>query len=385
MKKIIIIGANNFQLPLIIKAKEMNLETHVFAWEKGAVGKKHADHFYPISITEKEKILEEAKRIEPNGVISIASDLASITVNFLAHNLGLLGNSLQSTQMSTNKYTMRQKLREYNLPCPKFIKTDDLEDINSFDYPLIVKPTDRSGSRGVKKVINKDELNAAIERAKRESFASECIVEEFVEGKEYSVEFISWKGGHHFLQITEKETTGFPYYVESGQHQPANLSEELKLEIISLVSKALTALEIEYGASHTEIIIDNNNKIFFVEVGARMGGDYIGSHLVKLSTGYDFLENVINISLGAFNNHISLENKYYSGIYYIIPKPGKLISIVDNSKDYSEIISSEIYYDIGDYIGEVQESNDRAGCYIYQSEKGKFKHNSKILDLITRA
>ena len=92
MKKIVIIGANNFQMPLIIKAKELGYETHVFAWAEGAVGADFADYFYPISIVEKDKILDKCKEIKPDAVISVASDLATLTVNYLTDKLGLIGN-----------------------------------------------------------------------------------------------------------------------------------------------------------------------------------------------------------------------------------------------------------------------------------------------------
>ena len=93
MKKIVIIGANSFQNPLILKAKEMGYETHVFAWKDGSIGERTADYFYPISIVEKEAILEECRRIQPDAVATIASDLANITVQYLAEQLGLPHNS----------------------------------------------------------------------------------------------------------------------------------------------------------------------------------------------------------------------------------------------------------------------------------------------------
>ena len=90
-------------MPLIKKAKALGYETHVFAWKEGAVGAKYADYFYPISIVEKEEILEKCKEIKPDAVLSVASDLATITVNYLTEKLGLTGNSLECTKISTNK------------------------------------------------------------------------------------------------------------------------------------------------------------------------------------------------------------------------------------------------------------------------------------------
>ena len=101
MLKIAIIGANEFQEPLILKAKECGYETHVFAWEKGAVGKASADYFYPISIVEKEKILEKCKEIGIAGICSIGSDLAVLTVNYIAEKLGLNSNSVYCSRVAT--------------------------------------------------------------------------------------------------------------------------------------------------------------------------------------------------------------------------------------------------------------------------------------------
>jgi biotin carboxylase len=384
MKKLIIIGANNFQLPLIKKANEMGLETHVFAWEEGAVGKDFAHFFYPISITEKETILEKAKLIIPNGIISIGSDLAILTVSYVANELGLVGNSLECTNVSTNKFLMRERLNQNGLPCPRFTNCNEIDKIHATNlhYPVIVKPTDRSGSRGVTKVNLSNELGNAINRAMTESFGKEIIIEEFIEGLEYSVEMISWQGNHHFLQITEKETSGAPYFVEKGQHQPASVSNDIKQRIISIIKKSLSTLGVEYGASHSEIIITKSNDIFITEIGARMGGDYIGSDLVELSTGFDYVKSVINVSMGIFEG-VRINESNYSGVYYCFPSPGKIIEIKDNSSSYSEVVRSEIYLKKGDFVPEIRESNHRPACFIYKSIDRRFVPKDNLIEIIT--
>jgi biotin carboxylase len=384
MKKIIIIGANNFQLPLIKKASEMGIETHVFAWEEGAVGKDFAHFFYPISITNKEAILEKAKLINPNGIVSIGSDLAMLTVNYVANELGLVGNSLECTNVSTNKFLMRERLNQNGLPCPRFTNCNHVDGIQALDfrYPIIVKPTDRSGSRGVTKVNASNELGNAIKRAITESFGKEIIIEEFIEGQEYSVEMISWQGNHHFLQITEKETSGAPYFVEKGQHQPASISNDIKQRIISIIKKSLSTLGVEYGASHSEIIITKSNDIFITEIGARMGGDYIGSDLVELSTGFDFVKAVINVSMGIFEE-VSTSESNFSGVYYCFPRPGEIIEIKDNSCNFPEVVRSEIYLKVGDFVPEIRESNHRPACYIYKSVDKRFVPKEALIEIVT--
>lgn len=320
MKKIAIIGANDFQNQLILKAKEMGYETHVFAWEDGAVGKKTADYFYPISIIEKEKILEECKKIEPEGVCSIASDLAVTTVNYVSNKLGLNSNSERCSVLSTNKYEMRRAFQRNNDPSPLFvIATDEnIPDISYMKFPVIVKPTDSSGSRGITKISSIKELDSAISNAKNCSYEKKVIIEEFVEGKEYSVESISYHGKHNLLAITEKITTGAPHFIETGHNEPAPITAILIDKIKNIIFHALNSLKITEGASHSEIKIDDNNNIKIIEIGSRMGGDCIGSDLVRISTGYDFTKMVLDVALNIapdFTQIVKPRNAYVRFIF----------------------------------------------------------------------
>lgn len=299
-KKLVIIGANDFQNQLILKAKERGIETHVFAWREGAVGEKTADYFYPISIIEKEEILKECMEIKPDGIVSIASDLATITVNYVAEKMNLIGNGIESSLIATNKYLMRKAFSRAGDPSPRFYCSDELtsELKDELEYPVIVKPSDRSGSRGIMKVDTKQNLMEAIEVAEKLSFEHKAIIEEFIEGQEYSVEYISYKGKHYFLALTKKYTTGSPHFIETGHVQPAEVSDIVLDNIKKIVEHALDTLMIKNGASHSEIKINSEGSIKIVEIGGRMGGDCIGSDLVQISTGYDFVNMVIDVACG---------------------------------------------------------------------------------------
>lgn len=299
-RNLAVIGASYLQMPLIKRAKTLGCITHVFAWETGDVGEKAADFFYPISIVEKEAILHKCREIGINGICSIASDLAMITVNYVADQLGLVGNSLECTEKSTNKHKMRRCFEENGDPSPKSILVDDLADLDgvTLSYPVIVKPTDRSGSRGIAKLEDGGGLAEALARAKSLSLEGCALVEEFAEGQEYSVECISWKGEHRFLAMTQKYTTGAPMFIETGHLQPAPVSEECLNRVKTVVFHALDSLEIKNGASHSELKITPDGRITLIEIGGRMGGDFIGSDLVRLSTGFDFVKAVIQTALG---------------------------------------------------------------------------------------
>lgn len=300
MKKIAIIGANDFQKQLILKAREMELETHVFAWEDGAVGKECADFFYPISIVEKDIILQECQRIKIDGICSIASDLAVITVDYIAEKMGLNANSVECSHIATNKFEMRNAFKKNGDPIPKYTEAELNKDydISTFKFPLIVKPTDRSGSRGITKITENSQLQKALEAACSQSFEKKALIEEFVEGKEFSVECISFHGNHTLLSVTEKITTGSPHFIETGHNQPADIKKDDLDRIQKIVFHALNSLKITEGASHSEIKIDEQGNITIIEIGSRMGGDCIGSDLVRISTGYDFTRMVIDVAMG---------------------------------------------------------------------------------------
>lgn len=301
MKKIAIVGAGEFQTPLIERAKQLNFETHVFAWQCGDVGEKAADFFYPISIVEKEKILCECERIGVDAMATIASDLATLTVGYVARHMGLPHNSKACILCSTNKFQMRQKFRAAKIKTPAFFLIKDEEDLSklkSVSYPAIVKPTDRSGSRGITKVSNEKQGFDAVKKAMDCSFAKEAIVEEYIEGEEYSCECISQNATHHFLAFTKKYTTGAPHFIETGHMQPCGLEDQKQKKMIDAVKKGLDALSITTGASHTEFRISKEGEPVIIEIGARMGGDCIGSHLVPLTTGYDYLRMVIEAAAG---------------------------------------------------------------------------------------
>lgn len=365
MKKIVIIGANDFQNPLILKAKQMGFETHVFAWQDGSIGERTADYFYPISIVEKEQILEKCREIKPDAVVTIASDLAGITVNYLARNLGLPCNSERNILISTNKYEMRKAFAAAGVSTPEFCVIDektDLERIRRMKLPVIVKPTDRSGSRGITKLESWETLEDAIKVATENSFEKRALVEEYLEGDEYSCECISQNGIHHFLTITKKFTTGHPHFIETGHMEPSDLDAEVIDNIKKQIFKALDALEITVGASHSEFKVDKDGNARIIEIGSRMGGDCIGSDLVMISTGYDFVKMTIQAALGEKLEFVQEIDPKVAFIRFIFSK--------EDYENYQKIrreYPEKLYYasemDV-EMRDEVVDSSSRYGFYI---------------------
>lgn len=365
-KKIAILGASYLQKPLVEKAMSLGIETHCFAWDNDqAVCKGIADFFYPISVLDKEIVLSICKQIQIDGITTIATDICMPTISYVAEELDLISNSYTTSIVSTNKAEMRAVFRNNNILSPhsETISGGNFDRYLNLSYPLIVKPTDRSGSRGITKVNDKKDLKKAIEYALIESVEKKAVIEEFIEGDEVSVECISWEGKHYILSITDKVTTNQPYFVEIEHHQPSSLHKNIQKIIEKQTLKALDSLGIKYGASHSEFKITKDGKVFVIEVGARMGGDYIGSHLVELSTGYDFLKGVIDVSLGRFTEPVKTLNKF-AGIYFLSKETTYLQKYFDG--DYSwliekNILNNELFY--------ITNSNDRSGFIVYQNNK----------------
>ena len=364
-KKLAVIGASYLQLPLVRKAQQMGLEVHCFAWADGAVCKDVADYFYPIDVKKKEEILEVCQRIGIDGITTIAADLPVPTINYVASQMGLISNPDEYSETTTNKYKMRRCFIENGVPSPKFslVKENGNFDIKGFEFPLIVKPTDRSGSKGVEKVLDPVQLEEAIRRAQKESFHKEAIIEEFVTGREISVEGISFEGKHHILQITDKVTTGAPFFVELEHHQPSSLSADIQQRAREIVHHALDALHIRYGASHSELKITENGDIKVIEIGARMGGDFIGSDLVRLSTGYDFLQGVVEVAIGEFHEP-QLTERCHSGVYFLSEETRRLLPFFEHWHDYPEIVEAGI---TAPKLRHIECSGDRSGYLIYQA------------------
>lgn len=375
MKKIGIIGASYLQEPLIQKAKQKGYETHVFAWAAGDVGEESADYFYPISIVEKEEILEKCKEIGIEGIATIASDLAAVTVNYVAENMGLVGNSWDTTLKSTNKHLMRKCFEDNNCPSPKSIMVETVEDLDgvSLSYPVIVKPLDRSGSRGITKIESPDRkvLEEAIENAKNQGFDKHALVEEYATGQEYSVEYISYNGEHEFLALTHKYTTGAPHFIETGHMEPAPVDECTLDRVKKVVVHALNSLGIQYGASHSELKIAKDGTIKIIEIGGRMGGDCIGANLVELSTGYDFVGAVVDIAMG-LKPESNKTKQSYAGVHFIFDKEDVKV-LEELKKNNPEILVEE---DVHEFSGEaVTDSGSRFGYFLFASDDKELINN----------
>lgn len=377
-KKIMILGASILQLPAIQQAKEMGLHVIAVDMNPDAIGFKESGiQCEVISTIDIPAVLKCAKENAIDGIMTLASDMPMQTVALVAEELGLVGISKETALKATNKAFMRDALQDCNVPIPLYHRVNDyqgfLEAVNDIvgrGYKCIVKPADNSGSRGVDllKSQTPENLQKAYDYSKTFSRTGELVVEEYMEGSEVSVETLSINGICHVIQITDKITTSVPYFVEMGHSQPSTLSEKIKEEIAEVAKAANKALGIMDGPSHTEIKVTKDGPKI-VELGARLGGDNITTHLVPLSTGVNMVECCIKIALGEAPD-LTVKCNKAAAIRYFKTSCGIVKNIIGihDAELVPGVKQVSIVHGVGEELKEIKSSTDRAGFVICQAD-----------------
>lgn len=379
MKKLMILGASILQLPAIEQAKKMGVEVIAVDMNPNAIGfEVEGVTKEIISTIDIDKVLLAAKLHNIDGIMTLASDMPMRTVAVVAKEMRLVGISEETALKATNKAVMREALKENGVPIPYFFRISNKNEyFKAIDYfknkqiKCIVKPADNSGSRGVDLIsdfINNDSINAAFEYSKQYSRSGEIVVEEYMEGPEVSVEALSIDGVCHVIQITDKLTTGAPYFVEMGHNEPSMLPKEVQKEIAQVACNAVNAIGIKNGPSHTEIKVTKDGPKI-VELGARLGGDNITSHLVPLSTGVNLVECCIQVALRE-KPDLSIKMEKASAIRYLKTDEGTIsnISRIEDAMEIDGVHQISMVHHEGELVGEIRNSVDRVGFVIAQAE-----------------
>ncbi len=371
-KKILIIGASVLQLPAILKAKEMGYYVGVVDYNPEAVGISYADEYFNVSTIDVEGVTKTAQAFAPEGIMTLATDMPMRAIAAASMACGLPGISYETAVMATDKAEMIKAFEKCGVEHPWYFVAENAAEFESITervtFPCVMKPTDNAGSRGVVLARDIEELKSAYAYAQAESRRGAVIIEEYLQGPEFSVEVMVTGGEPHVLQITDKLTTGAPHFVEMGHSQPTRQSEENQEKIRDLASRACKAVGINCGPAHVEMILtDAGPKM--VELGARMGGDCITTHLVPLSTGIDMVRATIDTACGKLPD---IEQKIWKGsaIRYFDTSAGVLKKIegIEEAGKIPGVREITIVKEIGSKISDIGSSVDRIGFVIAQAE-----------------
>lgn len=371
-KRILITGASVLQLPAIRKAKEMGFYIGVADYNPQAVGIGYADEYFNVSTIDVEGVTKVAKEFQPDGMITLATDMPMRPIAAACEACGLPGISYKTAVRATDKAEMIRAFEKYGVEHPWYYVAESKAEFDDMmekiTFPCVMKPTDNAGSRGVVLVHNQQELKDAYGFSHGESRSGAVIMEEYLQGPEFSVEVMVIDGEPHVLQITDKLTTGAPHFVEMGHTQPSRQPKWQQEKICDLSCRAVKALGINVGPAHVEIILTKDGPRM-VELGARLGGDCITTHLVPLSTGIDMVGATIELACGG-KPDITEKFKKGSAIRYFNTSAGTLQAIegIEEAKKIPGVREITIVKEIGTQLTDIASSVDRIGFVIAQAD-----------------
>ncbi|MGG4268043.1 ATP-grasp domain-containing protein [Peribacillus simplex] len=297
------------------------------------------NRYIPIPLFDKEEealnIVKQSHEEIPFGGVMTLFEPALNFVAKVAEELKLPYHPISVIENCRNKNEMRKILKENNLNTPIFyeLATDEIPDEISFDFPLVVKPTNGFSSQGVTRVNNREELVKSINKVKKinqnelgkfTQNKSGIVIEQFIDGPEFAIETFSIKGEVFVLSIGYKGNCSGPFFEEGVYIAPARLDEKLKSSIANQVSSAVKALRIENGPAHTELRLNQDGVPYVIEVGTRIGGSGISHYIVKESTGINYMQLAIQNAFGILESNRIPHNIVAENVVgnYIIPVQG---------------------------------------------------------------
>lgn len=365
-KSVLVFGVGELQLSIINRANRKGLFTVGIDPCEDAYAKDACQAFEVVGGQDFEATLSVAKKYDVSAVVTAATDKTLVMMARVAKELNLPFYSVETAQWSTDKYQMKQRFIEGGVPCAQGRLIHNAAEAKDLFFPVICKPRDNSGSRGVKLCRDVNELQECIDEALDNSKLDTVLVEEFIEGREFSIESLHYDGKNEIIQFTEKRTTEFPYNVELGHKQPANLTDDERQQIRDIISKIAACMNFENCPSHTELKV-NDRGVFVIETSPRLGGDYITSTLTPLSTGINLEDQLLHIALGEKVDTVTGRVDKASAVCFFSLPEGEVTAInprINEIASWPNIHGFELKLHVGDKINQITSSLNRYGQFI---------------------
>ena len=370
-RAILIFGCGELQQSIIARAHSMGLFVVGIDPCPEAYCRDDVDAYEVVGGQDYDGTCAVVEKYGVDAIVTAATDKPLVMMARIAEKYGFPFFSEATARWSTDKFQMKKRFELGGVPHAQGRLVSKKEDAAGLIFPVIVKPRDNSGSRGVRLCRNEDELNASIEEALGNSKLDTVLVEEFIEGPEYSIEGLHYDGKSEVIQFTEKRTTEFPYNVELGHKQPATLTDEQKDSIREIVQSIGNALSFENCPSHTELKI-NERGIFVIETSPRLGGDYITSTLTPLSTGINMEDQLLCIALGEKVTIQTERNDGASAVHFFCLPKGRIETInakaINAAKSWPGVFRLDFKLHQGDEVPQITSSLNRYGEFILQAE-----------------
>ncbi|MBN2374046.1 ATP-grasp domain-containing protein [bacterium] len=379
MDTILLLGASADQLFAIRTAKAMGLRVLTVDMNPQSPGFAMADDYAVVSTRDVPALIDFLDGYHGNGnnicgVLVMGSDIPQV-VSALAEHLGTPGISMESALLSTHKYNMKRRFRECGVPVPWFSLVNSVEDLHSIlkerDFPLVIKPVDRSGARGVFRLTENDDLDSLYEESKRISFCGQVMVEEYLPGLQISTETVMYKSKAYTPGFADRNYEMLEIYapqiIENGGWVPSIVNAAQRAAVESLVERAGLALGVTDGVVKGDVVLTDEGPVM-IEMAARLSGGDFSESLIPLGCGVNIVEAAINIAIGREPDFDALKPKWNRGVVnrYFFPKPGRLLHVkgIDEARKKPWLKKLEFWYQPGDIVPQVRSHADRFGVFI---------------------
>lgn len=372
MKKILILGAGIYQVPLIKEAKKQGLYVLVASIKGNYPGFELADKIYYENTTSKEEILKIAINEKIDAITTTGTDVAIETIGYICDRLNLKGISEKSALLSTNKALMKNAFLENNVRTAKYFQISNVQELKKAyvksNKPVILKVVDSSGSRGIVKVEKEEELETVFYELMKQTKKDYLLLEEFIEGKEFGAQALIIDSKIKFIMPHGDILFHGKTDVPIGHFVPYNLSKKVNDDLICQIENSIQALELNNCVINADFILCND-KIYVLEIGARAGA----TNLVELTSIYydmNYYKIILDLSLGNNINNVFNQTNSCSSMLLFSRKTGILENVIDKNINV-KYYEFQLDYNNKDKVKEFEVGPDRLGHIIIKSQKYK--------------
>lgn len=374
MKKLMLLGGMRYLVPVIEAAHKLGVYVITCDYLPNNIAHKYSDEYCNVSILEKDKVLEKARELKIDGILSFACDPGVVTAAYVAEKMGLPSSGpYESVEILQNKGKFRKFLTENNFNVPVAKQYTDIEtalnDTEMFNWPVIVKPTDSAGSKGVTKVEEKDKLKDAINYALKFSHSNEFIIEDFLEkvGDSSDCDSFSIDGKLKFVSFSAQkfdENCENPY-TPAAFTWPASISKIHQEELTNEIQRLLTLLNMKSSIYNIETRECTNGKAYIMECSPRGGGNRL-AEMVRYMTGVDMITNIVKVALGMETDNIKQQEikDNWAEIILHSEKEGTFEKLWISDEISSNIVENDLWIEDGTKVGGFAGANEAIGTMV---------------------
>ena len=394
MKKILLLGGANTQIPSILTAKKMGYYTITCDYLPDNPGHKFADEYHNVSTTDKEAVLALAKELQIDGILAYATDVAAATAAYVSEAMGFPTSPYKSVDILTNKDKFRAFLEENGFFTPRARGYSSVEeakkDLENFKFPVMVKPVDSAGSKGVARMDDAGQLEELVENALQYSRCKRFIIEEYVEKYRYQIagDGFSVDGKLVFRCFANEHFSNKAAspYVPIGESFPYDMPKEVHEKVHAEIQRLLTLLDMKTQAYNFDIRIDKDYNVYLMEVGPRNGGNMI-AQVIEKATGIPFVEYMLKAAMGEDCSDLKMVEPEGFWSCYILHtlKEGNFKRIQYTDEIKKNIVEEHIHVKEGEKLIPFTGSNGTVGVLIlrYDSMEEMLHKMDNMYDYIT--